>query len=132
MNNNTLTDAVKNQNTKDNNAVTENGMPAYKSSLNRCVDLFYAIGGLRGDNEKATQLFKLAYDENPAVAAKVMLYARDIRGGQGERSLFRAFLDYIENMDQELFVKVIPKVPLVGRWDDLYNRDNYRKRVIPK
>ena len=50
-----------------------------------------------------------------------MLWARDIRGGAGERKRFRDMSALLSKfLDKETKVKVINKIPEIGRYDDLH------------
>lgn len=96
---------------------TENQMAAFASSNDNVLDLFYHIGAMRGKD--IVPLFSKAYNTDPVLATKVALWARDVRGGAGERKLFRDILSYLEKTDRELTLRVINKIPELGRWDDL-------------
>ena len=96
---------------------TENGMKTYDTSLNKNVDLFFAIGASRGGD--VTALFERAYQENPELATRIALWARDIRGGAGERQIFRDIVSHLETVHPDMVEKVISIVPEIGRWDDL-------------
>jgi len=85
----TFVEAVANQ-----EARTTNGMKALKSTANACVDLFYNIGASRGKN--IIPAFTAAYVENPDLALRIVQWARDARGGSGERELFRQVLIHLE------------------------------------
>ena len=98
-------------------ARTENGMKTYASSLNACVDLFFTIGASRGKN--VTAAFERAFQENPEIAAKILLWSRDIRGGAGERQIFRDMLVNIEAHHKDFLGPIMKAVPELGRWDDL-------------
>lgn len=98
-------------------ARTENGMASFVSTNDPVVDLFYHIGAMRGKN--VLPLFHKAFNTDPILATKVALWARDIRGGAGERQLFRDILLYLEEKDPALAKRIIPKIPELGRWDDL-------------
>lgn len=106
-------DAIKNQ-----EARTANGMKARKSSANACVDLFYNIGASRGKN--IVPAFTAAYVENSDLALRIAQWARDVRGGSGERELFRDVLRHLEKTSPEDALRLMKKVPEVGRWDDLF------------
>ena len=100
--------------------VTENGMATNSSSLNACVDLFFNIGAMRGqDKQRLIATFSKAFNEDPKRAMKLLFWARDVRGGAGERQVFKDILVYLaENHD--LVLK--PNLHLIseyGRWDDL-------------
>jgi Domain of unknown function (DUF2828) len=110
---NTFVDAVENQ-----EARTTNGMKARKSTTNKVVDLFFKIGASRGKD--IVPEFVKAYVEDKDLAARVALWARDARGGAGERKLFRDILAYLEFADPDLAMAMLGKVPELGRWDDIF------------
>jgi len=100
--------------------VTENGMATNSTSLNACVDLFFNIGAMRGqDKQRLIATFSKAFNEDPKRAMKLLFWARDVRGGAGERQVFKDIIVYLaENHD--LVLK--PNLHLIseyGRWDDL-------------
>lgn len=105
--------AINNQKTR-----TTNGMKARVSSANACVDLFYNVGASRGKN--IIPAFTAAYVENSDLALRIMAWARDVRGGSGERQLFRDVLAHLENTNPEDAVRLMAMVPELGRWDDLF------------
>lgn len=100
-------------------ARTTNGMKALASTLNQNVDLFFKIGASRGKD--ITLPFEKALQENPEYALRILQWARDVRGGAGERELFRQGLRFLEkNYKQYLLdTKLLAKIPEIGRWDDL-------------
>ena len=110
----TFKTATKNTQTESR---TENGMKTYDSSLNACVDLFFTIGASRGKN--ITAQFERAFQENAELASKILLWSRDIRGGAGERQLFRDMLVNIEENHKEFLYPIMKAIPELGRWDDL-------------
>lgn len=103
---------------------TLNGAKAYKSTLNKCLDLFGKIAACRNDVKQAQKLFAHAYAENPETATRILFWARDIRGGQGEREVFRNLFKYLVEENGEIGVKLVSLVPLYGRWDDLLVLEN--------
>lgn len=103
------------------NVVTENEMPTHESSLDSCVDFFGTIGSAREWEESdIINYFDNAFNEDPLIALKILFYVRDIRGGQGERKVFRVCLKYLRDKYPEIFQKNIHLVPEYGRWDDLF------------
>ena len=110
---NAFVNAVANQ-----EARTANGMKARKSTAKKTVDLFYNIGASRGKN--IVPAFTAAYVENQDVALRIAQWARDVRGGAGERQLFRDILVHLEKTDPDAALALLRKVPEVGRWDDIF------------
>ena len=95
-------DALKNEGRK---IFTENGASAYNTSGNACVDLFGSIGSLRNRNESEIEsLFGEAFKEDKLLATKMLFYARDIRGGLGERRVFRVLIKYLANYHKEAII----------------------------
>lgn len=103
-----------------NKTLTENYAVTYRSSGSECVDLFASIGALRsaGDEEIIRRFIK-AWAEDRDTAMKILFYARDIRGGLGERRVFRVILSALAEMEQDSVRKNIALVPEYGRYDDL-------------
>ncbi|MBR1604175.1 MAG: DUF2828 family protein [Synergistaceae bacterium] len=50
---------------------------------------------------------------------KILFYARDIRGGLGERRVFRVIIKWLAKHESEALCKNIKFIPEFGRWDDL-------------
>ncbi len=99
---------------------TENGAITYRTTLSDCLDLFATIGALRNaSEEEIIGRFVKAYAENPDIATKILFYARDIRGGLGERRAFKTILEYMARNEQETVRKNIENVAEYGRYDDL-------------
>lgn len=108
----TFRNAVRNQ-----EARTENGMKALASTSNPHVDLFFKIGASRGQN--IIPVFSAAFASDKELALRIALWARDVRGGSGERKIFRDILSYLESVDKDAATLLLRKTPLVGRWDDV-------------
>ena len=103
----------------NNMTTTDNGMVAYKSTLNPLVDLFLKIGASRDTNLNKEFGDALVCDKDKAL--RILLWARDIRGGAGERKRFRDMSILISKfLDKETMLKVIDKIPEIGRFDDLH------------
>ncbi len=99
---------------------TENGAAAYKSTGSDCLDLFATIGALRrASDAEIVNRFIRAYTENPDSAMKLLFYARDIRGGLGERRVFRVILKRLACLAPESVRKNLAYIPEYGRYDDL-------------
>lgn len=101
---------------------TENGAVALNTTGDACLDLFSTIGSLRTAIEERIQtLFSEAYQENPLFATKIVFYARDIRGGLGERQTFRILLRYMAQHHPESLKSNLDLIGVFGRYDDLYS-----------
>jgi hypothetical protein len=103
---------------------TENGAKAYSSTGNYCLDLFSKIGAVRHDLEQAEYYFMLALNEDFEKALRILFYARDIRGGQGERKVFRHLLLKLVETYPKQSKKILHLIPEYGRWDDLLVLEN--------
>ncbi|MBQ4430826.1 MAG: DUF2828 family protein, partial [Synergistaceae bacterium] len=102
-----------------NYTLTENSALTHKSTLSHCLDLFAAIGALRNTNHiMVCHRFKLAFAEDPDMAVRIAFYARDIRGGLGERETFRTILSWLAIHSPATVAKNIALIPEYGRWDD--------------
>jgi len=106
---------------QSNYTLTENEAVALKSTESVLVDAFGRIGALRKvEDSDIEAIFSKAFAEDPLLATKMAFYARDIRGGLGERRVFRIILNYLATIRPEIVDKNIHLVPHFGRWDDLY------------
>lgn len=99
---------------------TENGAATYESTGSECLDLFATIGALRRASDAEIIIrFIRAYTENPDIAMKLLFYARDIRGGLGERRVFRVILNWLAVNEPTAVKKNLEYVAEYGRYDDL-------------
>lgn len=99
---------------------TENGAASYESTGSDCLDLFATVGGLRreGDAEIINRFLR-AYTESPDTAMKLLFFARDIRGGLGERRVFRVILGWLAVNEPASVLKNLEYISEYGRFDDL-------------
>lgn len=99
---------------------TENGALTYRSTGSALLDLFGTVGALRGAEEaEIVSRFAAAFAEDRNLAMKLLFFARDVRGGLGERRVFRVILRYLANREPESVLRNIPLVAEYGRYDDL-------------
>ena len=104
-----------------NVSITENGAVGYRTTGKALLDLNWQVSSLRSaGDDTVIQLFRKAWNENPELAMKWLFYARDIRGGMGERRLFRVILKQFANTQSNQISDLLELVPEYGRWDDLW------------
>lgn len=123
----TFLDALK---AGTNLTTTENGAVTNQSSLNAVVDFFSLAGAMRNNPEGAADLFLKAFDEDALTAVRTLFYLRDVRGGQGERDVFRAGMRKLGNLPispsvdpfdmSKRYTALLRLIPEYGRWDDLF------------
>ena len=112
--------AIKNE-LNNETKLTENGAVAYRTSGKKLLDLNFAVASLRGASEQTIiNKFMDAYYEDPVMAMKWLFYSRDIRGGLGERRLFRIILKQLAKDKPDIIKTVFRFVPEYGRYDDLW------------
>ena len=110
-----LVDALRQE-----DCLTENGMATNSSSLSAVVDLFFNIGAMRGqDKDRLIATFSKAFYQDPTRAMKILFWARDVRGGAGERQIFRDIMGYLVESHPEALKINLNLIPEFGRWDDL-------------
>ena len=103
-----------------NRTYTENGAVTNRSTGSELLDLFATVGALRRANEQEiADRFLRAWTEDKDLAMKLLFYARDVRGGLGERRVFRAVLRWLAVNEPKSLVKNLPLIAEYGRWDDV-------------
>jgi len=101
--------------------LTENGAVALSTTGDARLDLFSSIGSLReADRDRIHMLFDRAYQQDALFATKIVFYARDVRGGLGERETFRILLRHMAKRYPEALRLNLDLIGVFGRYDDLY------------
>jgi len=109
-----------------NDARTQNLCLTNSTSSSDCVDLFFTIGSMRSSiNEESKMreliiMFERAFNENPLIAMKILFWARDIRGGAGEREIFKKITRHLAKNKTDVMLKNLTIIPEYGRFDDLF------------
>ena len=105
----------------------ENNMTAHSSTSNILLDIFANLADMRRRSETdLIQMWKQAFKERPLLATRLMFYAGDIRGGQGERKVFLAGMQMLSSHYPRIFQKVFRFIPEYTRWKNLYEFQNPR------
>ena len=103
-----------------NRSVTENGAVGYKTTGRKLLDLNFDVSSLRGKTDaEIERMFADALAENFGTAIVWLFFARDVRGGLGERRLFRVCMKYLALEFPDTVHKLLPLISEYGRWDDL-------------
>ena len=100
-------------------ARTENGALSNVSTHDSVLDFFALAGGMRDNQAAAIDLFRKALAEDRQLAIRALFYLRDVRGGQGERNLFRVLFSWLRVNHPDVAAQVRHHIPQYGRWDDL-------------
>jgi hypothetical protein len=114
---------------------TENNALAYSTTKSAVLDLF-GIGGAGRNLEEPLVYQKIsqALAEDKELAIRCLLFLGDIRGGQGERRLFRIGLQVIADvLPKPIMERVLDNVPHFTRWDyllDFLTHKTYDKYVL--
>jgi hypothetical protein len=114
-------DALKSQTARmDNLGFTENGAVTYKSSNSAVLDYFSKAGSGRNmDKNTLKQLVEAAAEEDLELTLKAVFWVRDVRGGAGEREVFRTSFLHLINLYGDALKPLIKYIPEYGRYDDL-------------
>lgn len=117
-----------------NVARTENGALGYRTTGKELLDLNFAVASLRSaSDDEIIRKFMAAYNEDRVLAIKWLFFARDVRGGLGERRLFRCVIKYLSYFYPALIDDLIPWIAEYGRYDDLWcllDNDSVSRTVI--
>ena len=105
---------------ESNMTYTENGGTAYRSTESFCLDMFFKAGAMRNSTaQEIADVVTRAYVEDPDKTMKIIFFARDARGGLGERRFFRCAVSALVKTAPKAVEKNIPLFAEYGRFDDL-------------
>jgi hypothetical protein len=101
-----------------NISITENEATGYASTMSKLLDLNFAVSSLRNATDDDVRImFRQAFAEDRELGLKWLFYIRDVRGGLGERRLFRlALLEIVDDIDERVFHWISE----FGRYDDMF------------
>lgn len=110
-----------NQQKENNFQLTENGAVGYKSTGSLLTDLNFRVSSMRanGITNEDMNIFVQAMREDLEYAIKWLFFARDVRGGMGERNTFqKMYMKYAELYPSEAKA-TLELVAEFGRWKDV-------------
>ena len=106
--------------TETSKGLTENEAITFTRSGSALLDFYAQAGAMRKNPDAALDLFQKAFAEHKEASIRILFYLRDIRGGQGERDLFRNCLAWLGTIHPEIFKQIVDHIPKYGRWDDMF------------
>lgn len=107
--------------TRQNDSLTKNGAVTHSTSLNNCLDFFYLAGASRRMSEKdIITMFEQARAESKTLAYKILFWARDCRGGAGEKRLFQIISKHCYTVHPNEYKQVAMWIPEYGYWKDIF------------
>ena len=117
-----FTEAMTSTLNKDYNvSATENGAVGYRTTGKALLDLNFSVASLRtAEIPQIIDKFVKAFFEDKMAAMKWLFFARDIRGGLGERRLFRIIMKYMADKFPEYIKPMIELTAEFARYDDLW------------
>lgn len=100
----------------ENTITNTKGGQYYETSFDANLDFF---AGISRNNTalKIKDCFVKALSENNELALANLLYVLDIRGGKGERRIFKKCFVTLCNTNKDLALKVLKFIPSLGRYD---------------
>lgn len=104
-----------------NVSMTENGAFGFKTTGKKLLDINFSVSSLRNMSEKEViNKFMDVFYENKMLAIKWLFFASDVRGGLGERRLFRICMKYLGENHPKIAKEVIGLIPEYSRWDNMF------------
>jgi hypothetical protein len=104
-----------------NDALTNNGAVTHSTAGVGCLDLFFIAGASRFMSEEdIIKAFTRAYSEDKLTAIKILFWARDARGGAGEKRFFQVIMRHLMTLDGEVYDQVAIHIPTFGYWKDIF------------
>lgn len=91
----------------------------HASTFDENLNLF-SFQGRFAQEKEIKRLVSRAYAEDKEMLLKNILYLLDIRGGKGERNMFKAAFKELITLDKELASIVLNAVAELGRWDYVF------------
>lgn len=99
-------------------AVTENGLPAFSSTSNPLVDLYFqAVRNI--DEHRLAALLNNAWAYDALATLRLIFQMRDCRGGKGDRRTFHLAFTWLTTNHLQVAVKNIKLLPEYGYWKDV-------------
>jgi hypothetical protein len=106
---------------KNTKKITENGAVGFSTSGHKILDMNFKTSSYRQcDNSEIERDFLNCLTEDALVAIKFLFFARDVRGGMGERRLFQVALTELARVSPKTVIRLLPIIPEYGFWEDIF------------
>jgi hypothetical protein len=106
------------------------GADVWESTCSALLD--YSIGAVRGASDKT--ILKILDVNDPAMAFVLAFHVRNVRGGKGERVIFKRTMAALYTLYPALTLDLLDLVPQYGSWCDLFDMalifPQFRKRIL--
>ena len=107
--------------TFSNDSFTANGAVTHSTAGLFCLDLFFIAGASRFlDEESILKAFIRAYREDKNIALKILFWARDARGGAGEKRFFQVIMRQLLAKEPDVYDQIAIYIPTFGYWKDIF------------
>jgi len=127
----TMTNSKLVQATRQYDSLTSNGAVTHSTSLSACLDMFFLAGASRElSKHEITDVFVRARAENYRLAYQILFWARNCRGGAGEKRFFRVIAIYCKKYYADEYNAVTILVPKYGSWKDLFLIDDVTEDTL--
>lgn len=104
-----------------NDSFTANGAVTHSTAGNNCLDLFFIAGASRRmPEEDILKAFIRAYREDKLTAIKILFWARDPRGGAGEKRFFQVIMRQLAVKQPDVYEQIAIHIPTFGYWKDIF------------
>lgn len=101
-----------------NYSMTENGALGFRTTGKELLDINFRISSFRNESDdEVSRQFAKAYYENKVLAVLWLFYAGDVRGGVGERRLFKIGFQFLASIEPKVAEELLPLIPEYTRWD---------------
>lgn len=101
---------------KNNTIINTKDSEYYATTYNSNLDVFTLVSRYNSD-EELIRLFNNALNEDKEIALANLLYILDIRGGKGERRIFKTIFKDLCINHTSLALRVLPLISELGRYD---------------
>jgi hypothetical protein len=116
---------------RQKDSLTFNGAITHSTSLSFCVDLFFLAGASRFmDEQDIITAFERARGEDKPMAYQLLFWARDARGGAGERRFFQVIAKHVLAFHPEEWQAFSTLVPVYGYWKDVFAIEEITEDIL--